>query len=515
MIRSLYKTILPVMLCLMVLQSCQKNFEQINTDPINQPLTSASRLLAPALVGTMAANMVRNRNFNNELMQVTVNQSDADAAVFRYEYRNTLADYLWDNWYIQLTNFKDIYTQASTEGALNTSYQGISLICQSWVYSLLTDAYGDIPYFNANQGRNRILEPAFDHQRDIYLDIFKQLEQANVLLTAATPIESATDPVFNGDVAKWRKLGNTLYLRLLLRVSGKTEVSAQTIAKIKEIAETKSAEYPLMQGNEDSAFIKWTGTGPYTSPYVLSVRAQDFRAPAISNFFIDHLRDWNDPRINISTYGRNGVNRWGIVPGASGFAGVPSGYRPFEGAVRQSYFYATDQRVADLPAQTLQNDPFTGIIITYAELQFILAEAAIKGWVSGSAQTYYNTGILNSITYWIPAFASSITDESFTSYINEADITWNDAETMSQKMEAIHLQKYYALFLTDMQQWYEHRRTGHPVLPKGPGLNNGGIMPARFTYPVYVQSANPTNYRSAIQKQGPDVLSTQVWWQKP
>jgi hypothetical protein len=82
-------------------------------------------------------------------------------------------------------------------------------------------------------------------------------------------------------------------------------------------------------------------------------------------------------------------------------------------------------------------------------------------------------------------------------------------------MEQIHLQKYYALFLVDMQQWFEYRRTGHPILPKGPGLRNGGVMPARMTYPVYVQSANPTNYKLAIAAQGPDEISTNVWWQKP
>ena len=82
------------------------------------------------------------------------------------------------------------------------------------------------------------------------------------------------------------------------------------------------------------------------------------------------------------------------------------------------------------------------------------------------------------------------------------------------KMEEIHLQKYYSLFLTDMQQWFEYRRTGHPNLPKGPGLRNGGVMPARMTYPVYVQSANPTNYKIAVESQGADLISTNVWWQK-
>ena len=82
-------------------------------------------------------------------------------------------------------------------------------------------------------------------------------------------------------------------------------------------------------------------------------------------------------------------------------------------------------------------------------------------------------------------------------------------------MEQIHLQKYYALFLVDLQQWFEYRRTGHPILPQGPGLQNNGEMPSRMTYPVYVQSTNPTNYQLAVAAQGPDAINTKVWWQKP
>ncbi|HJT74422.1 MAG TPA: SusD/RagB family nutrient-binding outer membrane lipoprotein, partial [Chitinophaga sp.] len=99
--------------------------------------------------------------------------------------------------------------------------------------------------------------------------------------------------------------------------------------------------------------------------------------------------------------------------------------------------------------------------------------------------------------------------------LTAADIQWIESATLEEKMERIHLQKYYALFLVDMQQWFEYRRTGHPALPHGSGLRNNGVMPARMTYPVYVQSTNPTNYRIAVNNQGPDVISTQVWWQKP
>ncbi|MVT44896.1 SusD/RagB family nutrient-binding outer membrane lipoprotein [Chitinophaga oryziterrae] len=492
-----------ILMLSILLASCTKDFQEINTDPNGTPVALPQQLLAPALVSTLTYNMLRNRNFNNELMQVTVDPSDAEGKVFRYDYRATWADYLYNGWYSELTNFKDIYKIASQDLNYNKSYMGISLICQSWIYSMLTDTYGDVPYFQSNLAKDSsIYEPRFDKQKDIYLDIFKKLEEANTLLSVGTVI-SGSDPVYGGNVQKWRKFGNSLYLRLLLRLSGKAEVSDSCIAKIKEIAETNAANYPIIASNDESAILRWTGVGPYSSPY-LSVREQDFRAPGLGSFFIDHLAAWNDPRIDIPTYGTNNINRWGIAPYSGTFQGIPSGYAPGENPVKKSYFYSNTS------ASSLMTEPLTGMMMNYAELKFILAEAAVKGWVSGSAETYYNDGALNSITQWIPTWPVNIK-----TFLSAADIEWIESETPDQKMEKIHLQKYYALFLTDMEQWFEYRRTGHPVLPQGSGLKNNGVMPARMTYPVYVQSTNPTNYKIAVAAQGPDEISTQVWWQKP
>lgn len=496
--------IIAVLMCSIVLTSCTKDFEKINTNPNGTPVALPQQLLPPALVSTLSYGMLRNRNFNNELMQVSVDPGDAEGKVFRYDYRATWADYLYNGWYSELTNFKDIYKVASEELNYNKSYMGISLICQSWIYSMLTDTYGDIPYFQSNQAKDSsIYEPVFDKQKDIYLDIFKKLEEANTLLSAGTAINGASDPVYNGNIAKWRKFGNSLYLRLLLRLSGKAEVADSCIAKIKDIVEVNAATYPVIASNDESAILRWTGVGPYSSPY-LNVREQDFRAPGLGSFFIDHLSDWNDPRIDIPVYGSNGINRWGIAPYSGTFQGIPSGYAPGENPVKKSYFYSNTS------STSLMTDPLTGMMMNYAELQFILAEAAAKGWISGSAEAYYNNGALNSITLWIPTWPVAITD-----FLAAADIQWIESATPEEKMEKIHLQKYYALFLTDLQQWFEYRRTGHPVLPHGPGLRNNGVMPARMTYPVYVQSTNPTNYKIAVANQGPDVISTQVWWQKP
>ncbi|MBO9620051.1 MAG: SusD/RagB family nutrient-binding outer membrane lipoprotein [Niabella sp.] len=504
------------------LNSCKKGFEKLNTDPINILHTTADKLLAPAVYNSLWPGMTRNRSFTNELMQVTVSISDGDNTVFRYAFRSSMSDYLWNAWYPQLTNFRDIDSLASQSDVVNTSYQAIGRICQAWIFANLTDTYGDIPYSDALSAKQGNMEPVFDRQKDIYLNLFKKLEEANTLLAKNTPIVVSSDPVYNGDISKWRKFGNSLYLRLLLRIAGKAEVAQQCVDKIKQIVQDP-VTYPIMTSNADCARILWTGgtstTDPYTSPYVNGVRAQDFRSPAICSFFIDPLVAWNDPRFRpAKPYGYGSIGRLGIMQAsAGGWAGVASGYLPGHGDPRGVYFQSDDNTTTG-GAMSLQQNALTGIIMQYAEVQFILAEAVVKGWISGDAKTYFYQGIASAINYWVPDFPEDITSANFAEHLTNlgaGSVVWTDDLSVQRKMELIMEQKYYALFMTDLQQWFEYRRTGLPELPKGPGLQNGGVMPARLVYPVYVQSANPTNYKAAVAAQGPDQIDTNVWWQKP
>ena len=473
---------------LLVPVSCTKNFSEISKNPNASEEALPQALLAPALVSVVNANMSRARRITNELMQATVLMGDKEGRIFRYDIRKSEADYLWNNWYVQLTNFKDMYQTAQTlfmvenDKTYNT-YMGISLICQSWVFSMLTDTYGDIPYFDACKGKEGVLTPAFDRQKAIYADILAKLEEANGLLSEGTSLpedQVICDPIFQGDAFKWRKFGNSLYLRLLLRISGKNEAAAGQIA---EMLETNPANYPVMTGNDDSAILRWTGVEPYVSPFY-TLRDSDWRMAMVAEFFVDNLNRWNDPRRSSWADTYNG--EW---------AGVPSGYPVGAEVVGKSRL-----RLA------LKNDPRLGNILNYAELEFIIAEAAVKGYISADPGTHYEKGIAAALAMWgysLPA-----------DYMDNPAVKWDDSESYDDKMSKIHLQKYYALFYTDLQQWFECRRTGYPILPKGGGLLNGGEMPSRLNYPVYLQTTNRSNYYEAVMIQGADEISTKVWWQR-
>jgi len=480
-----------------IFTSCEKGFEDTNKDPNRSANAFPEQLLAPALYNTVRANMNRARTFNNELMQVTVNMSDGEGRVFRYDIRPSWANYNWDQWYAQLMNFRDLYRLADDELTKNDSYKGIALICEAWVFSLLTDTYGDIPYFEALRLRDEgIAYPRFDEQRVIYEDLFQKLEEANELLKGGTAISVVSDPVYNGNVARWRKFGNTWYLRMLMRISGQQEVQQDVVAKIAEIVGTPST-YPIMANNDESAVLRWTGVEPYVSPYLNDVREQDWRGIAIAEYFLSNLSTWADPRLY--------SGRWEIATYQGGYVGVPSGYVPGTGGERLSYFRSGAQT-----EKSLVNEPLMGNILNYPELQFLLAEAALNGWITNATpETYYKRAVEAAIKFWIPDWATPVDD-----YLAAGDITWEESESYSDKMEKIHIQKYYALFFTDFQQWFEYRRTGHPVLPKGSGLRNNGIMPSRLMYPVYVQVTNNENYKAAVARQGKDDINTKVWWQR-
>lgn len=462
--------------------SCKDDFEEINTDPNRTAAATPEALLAPALHDMVVRNQNRALRLTNELMQVHVTTIDSDE-IHRYVVRPSESDYMWNNWYLQRTNFVDMYNSASDINS--TSFMGIALICDVWVTSLITDMFGDVPYSEANRGREGIYQPRFDAQQDIYTDLFRKLEEANTLLAAnqaLTADQRSLDPLYQGDITKWRKFGNSLYLRLLMRVSGKPEMNAA--AKIQEIVDINKSNYPIFANNAESAILRFTTTPPMVSAFY-TFRDFDFNGShGLSQFFVNNLNSWTDPRIA----------RWATISGGT-YNGIPSGYPVGQVPERQSTYLVA-----------LKNEPLLGNIINYAEVQFILAEAALKGMIAGSPETFYNRGVENAITMW-----ELVVPEG---HLQKDEVSWEEEAEFESKMDRIHVQKYYTLFFTDFQQWYEYRRTGHPVLPKGTGLRNNGEMPSRFLYPVAVQSLNRANYTAAAAAIGGDDINTKVWWNK-
>lgn len=466
--------------------ACTKDLPDINVDPNKIGSAEPENLFAPAIHSLVNNNLNRSKRINNEFMQVHVTDNNNND-FHRYEVRPSESEYMWNNWYVRLTAFRTSYERSlELSEAIPTykTFAGMSLIMDVLVSSYITDLYGDVPYFDANKGKDGIIQPKFDRQEDIYKDLFRKLEEANILLTGQAVLPETHvfgDPIYNGDAAKWRKLGNSLYLRLLLRVSAKPSLGA--IDLIKKIAETEKSNYPMMTSNADAAVLRFTPTPPLVSEFY-NYRVLDFNGGiGYTEFFINTLNAWDDPR----------REKWATISGGS-YMGVASGYLSGQ----------TPERLS-IPKTELMNEPLMGNILNYAEVQFMLAEASLKEYITpSSTQTYYNNGVTNAITFW-----GLLVPEG---YLDKEDIKWDETRTPEQRLEAIILQKYFTLFFTDFQQWSEYRRTGYPSLPVGPGLLNNGKMPSRFRYPVKVQALNTQNYNNAVAIIGTDDLNSKVWW---
>lgn len=471
--------------------SCTDDFEELNTDPNRLDKVSPGTLLNPIIYNMASFNMQRSDGFTFDIMQVALPFPSVSGGIHRYDVSESAGNSTWNTYYRWIKNIKEMKTAADEVGDQN--YQAVALILNAWVYSSLTDCFGDVPMDEAVRADEGILRPAFNTQQQVYTKILNDLEQANTLFKSAPEgrgLIYGTEILYGNDVLKWRKFGNSLYLRLLLRISKRSEMNANT--RMAQII-NDPVNYPVFVNNSDAAILKITGVEPNISPWG---RAIDFtNARAAASFFIDNLNNFNDPRrpkllsqaSRVDPVTKQRVN--------IGYRGIPSAY----GGGDTQFDYTPSNM-----QQALVVAPMISMIMTYAEVEFIKAELALKGVITSDPKTHYEAGVLAAMGQWNVTMPS----DYFVNPLTAPFTAYNGT------LERIMLQKYYALYFNDYQQWFEYRRTGFPVLPKGPALMNNGIMPVRFKYPTTVASNNPENYKIALQSMGGDDINTKVWWEE-
>lgn len=463
--------------------SCDRNLDEINKDAsrINEPVASA--LLVPIQYNMAAVGYNRANDFTFDIMQVSLDFPNEGNSLSRYYVTENTGNGFWNNSYRWLKQVDDLKKAATSEGDKN--YLAISMVLNAWIYSNLTDTYGDIPFSQASNLDGMIMKPRFDKQKNIYIQLLDDLKAANALFVNKTltggDLFFKADTDVNG-IVNWKKFCNSLSLRLLTRILNKDgEVNVKE--RIQEIMNNPTV-YPIFQNNTDGVKVDITGIFPLMPPIA---RPQDFTTGrAVSEFFLDALKANNDPRGPMFFTQAKDLKGNNI-----GYFGAPSGYAfgtVFN--VQPSNFN-----------QALAKAPLKIFVYPYAELQFTLAELAFKGIIQGSAKTYYENGVKASLEQWgavVPA-----------NYFDNPVVAYGEGG-----MKKIMLQKYIALFFVDQQQWFEKRRTGFPELPNNGGLLNDGNLPQRLMYPPNSRVLNPENYQDAVQQMGGDNINVKVWWSK-
>jgi hypothetical protein len=482
-IKYLYTKIAAFLIAVpMLFAGCTKSFEELRIDPEGVLGAQPSSFLSNALYRANSTFIYRGQSINNQLMQVTAGRT-ADNEIHRYVLKPLIYDQLWLT-YSQIANIEEMLNLSIKVGDKN--YTAIAYTLKAYMVSILTDTHGDIPFTEAFKGNQGIIRPVFDEQKLIYDTLLDNLETANGLYDL-TKVLSGEDILFSANtsaanIIKWKKFTNALHIRLLMRVAHKSPVYEQ---KLRDILANPTT-YPLMSSVAESAAIYHTNVAPNLNPFYNTTDLVFSSSVGFTEFFVNSMNVIGDPRLPLWATKVSGTYR-----------GVPTAY-PFEdqdlvsGSSWSTY------------VNTLKKSNLFGSIIQYAEQEFILAEACLKGYMNDDPKKHYDNGVKASCNYWGIATVDI-----------PAAFLGNPAIVYDGTLEQIITQKYYALFMNDFQQWFEYRRTGFPVLGSGPSAQNNGVLPVRIPYPTDIAAYNAVNYAAVVARNGKDDLNTKVWWQKP
>lgn len=443
--------------------------------------------------------------------------ADYNAAYWDRMYPNGIRDVvdLMENW----RDNEDYYAEFQ-----------MARILKVVLFHRMTDLYGDIPYSEAGLGFHKNIEyPKYDTQQTIYLDMLKELKESAENLNGKTSSIGAADIIYQGNVAKWQKFAYSLMLRLGMRLS-KVDVDAA-----KTWVNTAVAG-GLFASNADNAMVLHANavtsnntSNPFGKIYV----HEDPNAYRMSEFFVDLLKDTQDPRLRfLATVVKDPtikVDDSRFSKGDTAVSkqlGMPNGYDLLNGTTDiKKYPLFPDK--AGLTKDSLNMYSVTNrytygridaptFIVTHAENQLLLAEAAYRGWITaGTAKSYYEAGVTAAMKQF-SAFATAtidvnISDAAIQNYL--AKNPYNDAKALEQ----INTQYYINTFSDEYESFSNWRRSGYPVLTPVNYVGNvtGGTIPRRFTYKVAEASINGDNYNEAVGRMtGGDRMTSRVWWDK-
>lgn len=429
----------------------------------------------------------------------------------------------WGGYYGILRNNDEFYKKAKADGL--EFHEGVARVLRSYTFGLITDLWGDAPYkeaLKAEQGAD-FFKPAFDPQKDIYLGILADLDTANTLLSKSASAYKNIDPkqdiLYNGNPEKWRKFANSLALRFYMRLQAKEPALAQE--GIKKIV-GDPGKYPIIVSANDDANVSFIGSAkensnPLNTVYDIAPDGSYMRVKMAATL-VDALQKYDDPRLAVWA---NKIQTPLVLVEGTDVDQIVDGKREvsqdivdkFEAdnamkvdfdpeyvgvAISNPKVQIFNMNLAN-PAQGTLNphashlndrykkaaDPYVLMrLMSAAEVNFILAEAAQRGWIAGSAENYYSDGIEQSFNAWGVG-------ESFDDYLTRAPYNG---------LESIMEQKWLASWTTAEESWFDWRRTGLPELKTGPSASRKAL-PLRWYYHYDNEiSKNAANAKAAIEK---------------
>ncbi|WP_348799958.1 SusD/RagB family nutrient-binding outer membrane lipoprotein [Flavobacterium adhaerens] len=497
--------ILATSFSLFALASCTENFDELEKDPVALSANPAGQLTFTQLCmsGDGYYQWRANLIYSGGFVQHYAGAWNVTEFGSKFKKNDDYATAIWRNGYAnELKCIADVIDKTSADPAA-VNMNAVAKIMKVMVMQRITDLYGDAPYSEAGLGFSKgIVTPKYDKQEDIYNAFFSELQEAYVQLNSGGGAVGG-DQFYNGDISKWKKLANTIRLRLAMRISEVSPAEAEKQAKA-------ALQNGVFESNADNCVMKHFDFPFNDTPGSIDFRGNGLSYAMIGNEHADHfstlmidfLRDNGDPRLTMLATPKTGSVNWGPpAPGEELYEGNVPG-------VFQWDMPGGSNAVSGIrPYLKLRTTPF--LHVSYSESQLLLAEAAFRGWVSGSASDYYKKGVEAAIKqleiYGAPAASAS----AITTYLN------NNPLVAGSEMEQISTQLWVTYLFNSIEAYSNWRRTGYPhLLPiTNPDSETGGVVPTRLYYPNDEMQKNKDNYLDALSRMGgTNEWTNKVWW---
>lgn len=508
-----------ILVAVLLLPACDSGFEEMNVNPTQANEIQPQFLLPTAQLGIAGTryemwrgNMIYSSGFVQHMANTwwsgakyAEGSDDWWGALWRVAYNGA-----GDSRRAYVKTLQDMINN-NEDDPQAANYVAAGRVLRVFAFHRLTDVYGDIPYFEAGMGfLGDDITPAFDPQSEIYADMLNELQEAAAQFDPSLPLQG--DLLYDGDVTRWQRFAHSLMLRLGLRLVKVDQTAAQNWVQT-------AIAGGVMQSNADMAVI-YHADGPNTGPNGMNsngnsdVFATD--QPMLLEAFVDWMKESDDPRLPIFAALYDGPANAGTSSIVSTDPEDLFGWPPETDAETVVDHPAYDEDLGFYgsfaqPNRIVRDLHDPTIFQSYAEVEFMLAEAAIRGWHQGSAATHYENGVraaMQHVAIYDEGGAANISESEIDAYL--AANPYDDANGMEQ----VNTQYWGAVFLNGFEAWANYRRTGFPDLEQVnyPGNPTGGTIPRRLRYPSSEPVLNPENYNAAIQRQGPDVMTTRVWW---
>ncbi|NKI26601.1 SusD/RagB family nutrient-binding outer membrane lipoprotein [Arenibacter sp. 6A1] len=389
----------------------------------------------------------------------------------------------------------------------STEYIALAKFFRAYYFYNLSLTFGDIPYSEALQGETaENYAPTYDSQKEVFIGILKELAEANELLRDNTNL-IAGDIIFGGNTLKWQKLVNSFRLKVLMTLS-KKEGDAQL--GIKESFASIYANEPIMVSNEDNGQLVYADEEG--SRYAEFNSSSYGSGMYMSATFVERLKDRQDPRLFIFCGRTKNAKEAGLAI---------DDFNAYEGGDPLAPYAEVNDKAAagDVSKVNLRysTDPTTEPhnLMGYWELEFILAEAAVRGWIATPAKTHYENGVKASFSFYndyAKNFETYVDASNAATYLSGSLVSFEEAFPTAKKLELILTQKYFTSFLqSGWRMYFDHLRTGYPSFAQTPGIT----PPTRWMYPQSEYNNNTANVSKAIEVQfgaGNDKIREISWW---